>query len=209
MTSKRLFFALLAAVILLSIGLVAGTYGANKLLASQANTLTNTKAKAQALAIEQSNLSKAQQDIFKYRELDAIAQAVVPQDKNQAEAVREITNIAAANGVSLASISFPASTLGTSSSGSTGVATKAPSAKSAALSQLTQVKNIPGVYQLPITVQSDTNSPVSFNNFISFLSALEHNRRTAQVTSIAIQPQTTGKQSTISFNLTLNEYIKP
>ncbi len=114
MNSKRLHTAFLAVLALLFIAMLGGTYGANKLLGAQADKLKAQKAKSQALDQEQLIINKAKQDIKKYSGLNKIAKAVVPQDKNQAEAVREIVNIAAANGVTLASVTFPASTLGQS-----------------------------------------------------------------------------------------------
>lgn len=213
MNSKRLHIALLAVLALLLIAMLGGAYGANKLLGAQADKLRAQKTKSQALDQEQIRLNKAKQDIKKYSGLNKIAQAVVPQDKNQAEAVREIVNIAAANGVTLASVTFPASTLGNlpggSSSSGAQTATPAPSSNSASdrLSQLTAVSNIPGVYQLPITIKSDQNS-VQYDRFISFLSDLEHNRRTAQVESITLSPDA-NDSSLITFELTLSEYIKP
>lgn len=213
MNSKRLYFLLVGLVALLFVGLIAGTYGVNGLLTSQATTLTGLKAKSQALAQEQLSLIKAQKDVKTYAGLEQIAKSVVPQDKNQAEAVREIANIAATYGISLASITFPASTLGNTTGGqsSTGAAVAAPVAASSAvnnLSQLQAVPTIPGVYQLTITVAGDPNKPVAYNNFVSFLSALEHNRRTAQVSTITISPNT-ANPNLLTFNLGLNEYIKP
>ena len=217
MTSKRLYFLLSGLIGLLFIGLIAGTYGANSLLSSQANTLTGLKAKSLALAQEQSSLNKAKKDIQTYSGLNQIAKSVVPQDKDQAEAVREIVNIAAQYNVSLAAINFPASTLGANA---TAPASAAPASASAtapaaskstsagSLSQLQPVKNIPGVYQLPITVVGDPNKPVPYNQFVSFLSAMEHNRRTAQVSTITIQPNASNR-NLLTFSLNLNEYIKP
>lgn len=218
MTSKQLHLSLLIALGVLFLGLLGGVYGTNKLLTNQANTLLGLKAKDQALAQEQLILNKAKKDVAAYDSLNQIAQAVVPQDKNQAEAVQEIVNIAAANGVTLASINFPASTLGLSPSGAASTGTSSGStgtvrpvsgnSKSASLSQLTPVRNIPGVYELPITINGNPNKPVQYEKFISFLSALEHNRRTAQVQTIAIQPSAQNRDL-LTFNLTLSEYIKP
>ena len=211
MSSKRLYFVLLGLIGLLCVGLLAGVYGINGLLTDQANQLTGLKAKSQALGLEQQSLIKAKKDIQKYGDLEKIAQAVVPQDKNQAEAVREIVNIAAANGVSLAAINFPTSTLGTAVGG--GVVTPASplaanNSKAGSLSQLQPVKNIPGVYQLLITVQGDSAHPVPYNQLIGFLSSLEHNRRTAQVSTISMQPSATNP-NLLTFTLGLSEYIKP
>ena len=211
MNGKILHTILLAVIGLLLIGLLAGTYGINKVLSSEASKLTAAKAKSQALEQEQIGLKKAKKDIQKYAELEQIAKAVVPEDKSQAEAVREIVNIAAANNIGLASVNFPASTLGNNLL-KTGSATASPSpaagANTKSLSQLLPVKNIAGVYELTITVNSDPNNPVQYSRFINFLKALESNRRTAQVSSIAIQPNLKN-HSLLSFNLTLNEYIKP
>jgi hypothetical protein len=214
MTSKRLYFGLLTVIGLLLIGLLAGVYGTNRLLSSEANTLTGLKAKSQALTEQQEGLASAKKDIQKYASLEAITKAVVPQDKNQAEAVRELANIAAANNVSLGTITFPSSTLGTATTGTatTGTATPVPVAASNSpsntLSQLLPVTGIPGVYQLTISVASDSNRPVQYNAFINFLAALEQNRRTAQVTSISLTP-TTANPNYLTFTLNLNEYIKP
>ena len=94
MSSRQLHTVLMAVLVLLFTGLLAGTYGVNKLLTTKADTLVELKAKNQALAQEQVTLNKAQEDTVRYEELNKIAQAVVPQDKSQAEAVRQIVNIA-------------------------------------------------------------------------------------------------------------------
>lgn len=218
MNSKRAYLGLLGLIGLLFVALLTSVYGANSLLTSRAHTLVNRKAKSQALVQEQQSFELAKRNIKKYASLEQIAKIVVPQDKSQAQAVRQIVNIAAANGVTLGSISFPESTLGNNVPGvsaSTATASTpslAPAAggnnAKANLSQLLPVKGIPGVYQLAITVTSDTNHPVLYNQLINFLSGLEHDRRTAQVNSIVIQP-VDGNPKYLTFTITLNEYIKP
>lgn len=212
MNSKRLHWLLIAVIALMIIGLVGGAYGVNALLISRANTLTALKAKSHALDQEKIGLIKAKKDIKKYAELEKIAKAIVPEDKSQAEAVREIVKIADANGISLASINFPASTLGNSSGGTAGTVPVSASSTSSktgqGLSQLEPVKNIPGVYRLQLIVNSDTDRPVPYNKFIAFLNDLEHNRRTAQVSSITLQPDVNNRNN-LTFSLTLNGYIKP
>lgn len=218
MTSKRLYFLLLGLIGLLSFGLIAGTYGANQLLGTRASSLTALKAKSAAQTAEQLSLSRAKAEVSKYADLEQIAKSIVPQDKDQAEAIREIVNIASQSGVSLSAINFNASTLGATSAGSTGAAasSSAPAAgnssssssKTGTLSQLTPVKNIPGVYVLPITIIGDPNKPVAYDKFINFLSELEQNRRTAQVSNIIITPSTSNR-NLLSFTLGVNEYIKP
>lgn len=216
MNSKRLYWVLIGSISLLVVGLAAGTYGANKLLSSRATHLVSLKAQSSALDQEQLSLNKAKKEIQTYSSLVKITKSVVPEDKDQAEAVREIVNIAEEHGIGLTSVTFPASSLGAITGTSTATTTaptasassNAASNKKAALSQLSPVKNIPGVYVLQINVASDATKPVPYSQFISFLSDLEHNRRTAQVSTIALNPDK-NNSSLLSFTLEINEYIKP
>jgi hypothetical protein len=219
MTSKRFYYLLIGLIVLLFVCLVAGTYGINTLLTSQSDKLTALKAKSAALAQEQQGLSLAKSDVKKYSSLEQIAQSVVPEDKNQAEAVLEIVNIASQNNIALASITFPASTLGTSTLtpaedsevSSTSSASNSESSVNSAensLSQLLPVSGIPGVYELQITIASDTDHPVQYSSLINFLSALEHNRRTAQISAIDIEPSS-ANPDLLTFTINLDEYIKP
>lgn len=201
MTSKKLYFVLIAAVVLATLGLFAVGYGANVLLQSEAKKLAAAKANSAALETQKIELAKNKSDITKYSELSKIAEAVVPQDKDQAQAVREIVNIANQSGIrQLSSITFPTSTLGT----------KLPGAAAAGggLTQVTPVKGIQGVYGLQLTVTLDAANQVPYNTFIAFLSKLEQNRRTAQVSSVTVTPDTRNPNM-VSFTLIIDEYIKP
>jgi len=201
MKAKHLYFVLVAVLVVLFAGFVGMGYATNSLLSSQATKLSKLRADNEVLASEQTSLAKNKQDIAKYSQLNAIAQSVVPQDKDQAEAVREIVNIAGQSGISkLSSITFPSSTLGVGVAGATG--------KNANLTQLLPVKGMAGVYQLQITVTQDATARVGYNQFITFLSKLEQNRRTAQVSGITVQPDPAHPDQ-VAFTLSINEYIKP
>ncbi len=202
-------------LLLVLIGLlVVGTlFGANELvnnLKSKGDQLVSLKAKDMALQQEQIDLVKAKAEVKKYTGLEAIAEAVVPQDKNQAEAVREIVKLATENNINLTAITFPSSNLGAAVAPTTPTSSTPSSSSttpSASLSQLTAVLGIPGVYTLPITVQDSNNAyAVSYSSFYNFLTSLENNRRTSLVSSLSIQPLSTGN---VTFSLTINEYIKP
>lgn len=217
MTAKRLYYLLLGLTALLMLAIVGGAYGINSLLAGQATKVANLKLETQSLNQQQAGLAKAKKDIATYSSLEQITQSIVPQDKDQAEAVREIVNIAAGANVTLTNIAFPASNLGagvvpTGVAGSSAAASPTTSSAAAgsksALSQLTAVPNIPGVYELVITIQNDQSTEVSYTEFYHFLAALEKNRRTAEVSNIVITPDTKDRTE-LTFTLSLNEYIKP
>jgi hypothetical protein len=65
-----------------------------------------------------------------------------------------------------------------------------------------------GVYSLQITIQQTSEAAISYSQFLTFLDKLEQNRRTAQVTSIILQPDSTNPNM-VAFTLTINEFIKP
>lgn len=201
MKAKQLYFVLIAALVVLLGGFFGVAYGANKLMGSQATKLSKLRADSVALDTQQTTLAKNKQDVIKYGDLNTIAETVVPQDKDQAEAVREIVSLAAQSGISnLSSITFPASGLGTTATGST--------SSNPNLTQLAPVKGIPGVYLLQITVTQTSADKVPYDRFATFLSKLEQNRRTAQVSSITVQPDAQSP-GFVSFTLVINEFIKP
>ncbi|HSX32417.1 MAG TPA: hypothetical protein VLF43_04080 [Candidatus Saccharimonadales bacterium] len=201
MTAKRLHFALIGVICLSIVILFGCVYAANGLLVKQSKRIADAQLKNLVVDEKQRSIAKAKSDIEKYRDLAAIAKGIVPQDKDQAQTVREIVNIADANGVKLGTITFPSSTLGAAKPGTKIVGNPA-------LSQLTAVKGLSGVYSLNITVDSDASSPASYDKFINFLDALEHNRRTALVNGITLQPNGTDP-SKLTFSLIISEYIKP
>jgi hypothetical protein len=98
----------------------------------------------------------------------------------------------------LSSITFPTSTLGSISAG----------ASNPNLTQLLPVAGISGVYELQITITQDSSSRIPYSQFITFLSKLEQNRRTAQVSSITVQPDAQHPNN-VAFTLIINEFIKP
>ena len=197
MNAKRLYYILLGGMGACVVILLVGTLLANASLQKSAQGLIDAKTQSAVTDQEQSQLVHQRADIAKYKDLADIAKSIVPQDKDQAQTVRELVGIANTYGISLGSITFPTSSLGG----------KGGEAK-AKLSQLTPVTGIPGVYSLDLTVQSDTTKPVPYSKFLDFLSALEQNRRTALVNGISLQPDL-NDASELTFTLNLSEYIKP
>lgn len=203
--SQLVYYLLIICAICLVIASLAGADITINLLNGQANKLVSLKANEQALATEQTNLIVAKKEVSKYASLEKIAEAIVPQHKDQAQAVRQIVNFAQESGITLNSITFPDSSLGITSS------------SQLSLSQLTPVKGIPRVYTLPIQVAvTDASNAVSYASFYNFLTKLEQNRLTSEITGLNIQPlanvnsqPVATSSNLITFSLTINEYIKP
>lgn len=202
MNSKKTYYTLVAVTIALGAALLGSAFLANTVLSTKTASLSKLKAQDQALADLQISLIRNQSDIVRYDELNKIAKAIVPQDKDQTQTVREIVAIARASGIEkLTSVTFPTSTLGTT--GTVG------SAKTTGgITQVSPVQGMSGVYTLPITVSNMQNDVVTYDELVAFLAGLEQNRRTAQVTSITITPDANNANK-VAFSLVINEYIKP
>lgn len=218
MNTKRTYYLMLSAVALLVLGILGGAYETKQYLTVKSVKLVELKAKLVGYDQQQAGLVSAKKEITKYTPLYNIAKVVVPENKNQAETVRQIDKLATANSINIGSISFPSSTLGNSIAGGANVPTPttslsgapkiAPKSSTINLSQLTAVVGSPGVYVLQISVASDVSQPASYKQLIGFLSALENNRLTAEVTTVNIVPDST-LPDRFSFTLNLNSYIKP
>lgn len=212
MNSKKAFYIMAGSVSFMALLVIGAVVLGDKILTQQAQKLVSLRADAEVIERQQQALVIAKQDLEKYDELGAIAKQVVPQDKDQARAAREIVSIAEKSGVRIASLSFPSSTLGqitpkatapTPEAGST-----APKPAVNPLTQATAVKDIPGLYQLAINITSDSSRPTTYTRLIAFLTRLEQNRRTAQVSQISIQPDSKDRNN-LNFTLTVTLYIKP
>lgn len=210
MTSKRLYFVLITVIVLLSVGVVASVYYSSSLLKNKAAKLTSLKVEAKTLEEQQTSLVQAKKDVQKYSQLESIAKTVVPQEKDQARTVREIIALADASGIQIANIAFPSSTLGEKKKAApttTEGQPTTPQTTTSTTSQIEPVKGIADLYQMDINVQG-SGKPVAYESFLSFLSRLEQNRRTAQVINLSVQPSSTNRNQ-VTFSLILRVYIKP
>lgn len=220
MDSKRLRIVL---QILLGLGaiffvimLVVGL----SMLSSQSDKVTQLKLKDKTADAQLSSLASAKKDLQAYGYFKDIAKSVIPDDKNQAQALLDIFQLANEAGISISSVTFPTSSLGTSASKSTSSST-ATDAKAASnktvLSQAKSVEGIPGLYSIELTISPETGTQVpagkqvTYLKLINFLKKLENNRRTAQITQVNIQPagNEAGPSGTINFTLIINIFIKP
>lgn len=195
-------------------GLIIGTVILGDIYLNKYSTkLVSLKLDTQIIESQQNSLIIAKKNLEKFSALDKIAKQIVPQDKDQAKAVREINNLAAQSNISIASFTFPVSNLGQKSTApavTSNDETK-PTAPKPSTEAITQAKPVPGLnglYQLDITILSDTTKPSTYAQIIDFLQRLENNRRTAQVSQISIQPDGNNRNK-LNFNITLTVYIKP
>lgn len=183
------------------------------MLSSKSRQLVDLKVKSATVNAQLSNLVQTKKDVEKYSFFKSVAQTVIPSDKDQAEAVLELNQMAAQAGIVLQSIAFPASNLGTSAAATSTTTTPSTTSTSNIISQAKPVQGIPGLYSLQLTITVDSSSTLpavqqaTYAKMLDFLNRLENNRRTAQITQVLVQPAT--DTTAFSFSLETNVFIKP
>lgn len=212
--SKNLRWLLIAALIVSVVIFLAVIMLGMSALTHESQNMADLKAKSQAVNDELLNLEQSKKDVEKYAYFKDVAQTVIPKDKDQAKAVLDIFQFAQDAGIRIQSITFPSSNLGGRTSSSATRDATSSSSISAAITQAKPVSGIPGLYSLPLTITPQTSSTlppnltVTYPKILKFLKSIENNRRTAQITSIVIQPPSDIGKS-LSFTLTINIFIKP
>ena len=215
--SKKLRLVLIASLILATVAFFGVAFYGLSVLDGKSQSLVNLKVQSQAGYNQLANLVQSKKDVEKYAYFKSVAQTVIPNDKNQAQAVLEINQMAIDSGISIQSITFPASTLGTGVAATTATTTqKDATSSSAAQNVLTQAKpvaGIPGLYSLELTITPESGKDVSadrqvtYAKMLDFLGRIENNRHTAQISTVSIQPASDSQA--LSFTLVINIFIKP
>jgi hypothetical protein len=209
-------------IILLAIQVVGAaslTVFANTWLTSKAEGLVNIKLETEGLKTKQSVNQQAARDLDKYESTRILLEKIVPKSKDQAKTIGELLKIAEEEGVTISTMTFPASELGNSSASKTVVGTS-PTAAAANTSVVTQAKpvtNIAGLLGIEVSlsqidrVGGSTGDGVTYKQLLGFLEAIEKNRRTMQIKNLQILPlkSPTGVVSGYSLSLTMNIFVKP
>lgn len=211
MTTKRFYFLMIGLNVIVIAMLLFTVFWGNGLINDQAKKLKVAKTESRIIDQQQISLLQAKKDVEKYRDLNEVVKSIVPQDKDQAKTVREISKLATETGVALKDIRFQTSNLGQTVTPAPAPVQDTPGVTAVpALPTLSQVKpidGIKGVFALEITISSQESKPTTYTELINFLQRLETNRRTAHVDKISIRPSDNG--STLTFTITLNAYVKP
>jgi hypothetical protein len=209
--SKKLRLILLGLMAVSVLLFIAIIFIGTSALSSKSQQMVALKVKSQTADLQLSNLEQSKKDVEKYSYFKQVAKTVIPSDKNQAQTVLDIFQIADAAGISIQTITFPSGTLGATAAVAAQDATSAST--QTAITQAKPVLGIPGLYSLELTItpQSNKDAPpdkaVTYSKMLDFLSRIEKDRRTAQISQIDIQPA--GGNQGLSFNLSVNTFIKP
>lgn len=183
-SSKKVYFALIAAFTLITANIFGMLYFSKNFLSKSEDELIAAKLEI----VKQEEIEKTYRqninNLEKFAQTASILEEVIPKEKDQAVAVREIDAIAKQNGMTINTLSFPSSDL--NKKAATPTTSSNTTATSTAISQAKPVKGLTGVLGIDINVElrSTNEGAISTDQLLGMLRALENNRRNMRVTSI-------------------------
>src|SRR3990167_535908 len=167
-SARQLRFLLLG---LLGVGVIVfmaiAVLGLNA-LSKKSSQLVDLKLKSKTLDAQLTSLALAKKQVEQYSYFNDVAKTVLPADKDQAKAVLTIFKFAKESGISIASVTFPTSSLGSN----TGSAS-ATGSSSAAISQAKPVEGISGLYSLELTITPDVGQSVPDDKVVTYAKFLD------------------------------------
>lgn len=216
MNPKNIRWMLIGSIgLLLLLFIAISTFGTS-MISSKSRHIADLKAREELATAQLSRLFAAQKEIERYSYFNEVAKAIIPSDKNQAQAILDISTFALQSGFEIESITFPNSTLGQRAAKPATTQNAAETEAKTTAAAISQAKPFPGVtglYILPITVapqngqQVADNKKVNFPKLYEFLSRLERNRRTAQISEVTLTLDDNSPE--LNFELDMNVFLKP
>lgn len=195
MTAKNTHKMLMIMLILLIVVAISALFVSNFMMQKSANNLVRAKLDNVGYDSEEQTYLQARKDLGEYTVLNEIIQKILPQSKDQAQAVSELYKIGDETGIKTASITFPSSTLGQKSNSST-------------VTQAKSVDGMPGVLGIDIAIELEpaSGASISYDSMINFLQKVELNRRNMQIKQITVNADTLN--GGVTFNMTLTIFVK-
>lgn len=217
--AKRFRIILTILLILQATGAGALTVYTNVWLTKKSANLVELKLDTVGLEQQQKVNLQAAKDLKNYESTRVLLEKIVPKSKDQAKTIGELLKIAEEIGVTIRTMTFPASELGNTIARQTVVGTtpSAAATNSNAITQAKPVPNIPGLLGIEVSLSQidrkggSSGDGVTYKQLLDFLEAVEKNRRTLQIKTLQILPfrNATGVVGGYSLSLTMNIFVKP
>ena len=189
LSAPQLTFFTMIASLVLAVGISgAGVWYGQKVLKKRSEKVVELKIKNETLDRQQAVYEQARRDVEKYKYYGQVADEVLPKDKDLAKVTKELVAIADEYGISIASITYPASSVGavavpSSTSGSTSTTTTPPNPS---LTQTKPVDGLSGVLAVEVNVTPENS--ITYDKLLGFLDRLAQNRRSSKSRAWASAP---------------------
>lgn len=223
MNAKRFFYVLIGIIGLLVVVCAGLVVGGNQLMAKTSQKLIEAKLNNSLADVKIGEYLKAKTYMNQNQDVRPIVDNMIPKNKDQDTATKELYKIADSAGVAITSIQYPSSNLGlkaaasassTATSDKTSGASTTPTTPAVApLSQAKAADGLPGVQGIDVELRltaTDTKSPITYDSLIKFLKLVELNRRSMQIKKVFVQPDKPGNGLVkLSPQITITIFVKP
>lgn len=177
MTPKRMHFVLIAGLILCVFAIGGVVYLGRKTMATYSNKVIEAKLNIIKAEKTEETYIRNKQIYLDNKETAEKLNVLVPNEKEQALAVDTIYTFANSADLTITSVVFPGSNLDPSVKAKTKID----------ISQATPVKDLNGVYEIPIEVSivgPAGSRAISTNQLLSFIESIESSPRNMRITAI-------------------------
>lgn len=192
--NKLIFVGLMLVQLLLLLGVGASVVFGSKILKSKSAETVALKVENVRLAKTQTEYLLAKADVEKYKYYGAVADSVIPKDKELDRVTKELVQISKDLSMPISAITYPSSGLGSA-------AAKASSGSSA--TQTKPADGIPGL--LSIDTNLTFENPTTYENALRFIDRLGENRRKLQISRVSL----TNTDKGVLLNIGVNIFVKP
>jgi Tfp pilus assembly protein PilO len=185
--AKKLFLALLVFNVLLILAILGVFLAASNVAQKKSQKISDLKSTIESndQAIDRYNVLKT--TISSNKDLQAIAQKVLPTDKDQSAALADIDAFSKRTDVPIRQINFNTGT------------------NKGAGKTLTSPSPIKEVAVISVSLHCNN---INYNNLLNFLKEVENTQRRMQVTSVAITPNSSNPSLLDRVDLSLDIYLK-
>lgn len=208
-TPKKIYYLMISLIFITILLIFSSIYLGRQLLLKSQSSLVEAKLYNYTQEKTEEIFRKNQKLLNENADIAQILSNIVPSEKDQARAVRELNAIAEANNLNVVSVSFPRSDLLTPAKTTETKTDQSSNDKaldqSKSISQAKPIKGMNGVYSIELTteISSKDGQRIPTDQILSLLQNIENNRRNMRIGSINISSN--GE----TINLKLMIFIKP
>lgn len=193
---KRLYLLLTIVWIALLALIIGGSAYGVKFMKQKSQVISDLKTKNDLFDERTLAATKSRKQLSEYQSFQAVADKILPKDKEQSNSLVEIDKMAQAAGMKVTGITYSDGKAATSAT------TAAPK-----VSQTFPVDGLPNILGMQVDVTY--SNAISFDKLITYLESVEKNQRKIQITSLDLQNFDPSKGLIQVKRATMRFYLKP
>lgn len=204
MTTKTMFYIMVAILVATILGSAFMYYKSNSVLAESLKEIDTIEKKIQQQDAEILNIDYG---FARYQRLEdelPSLESILPSGKDQSAVVAQLSSIANNNGISLGNVSFSASSSVSSAKPRSNTSTSSSTSSGPDADSLTT----PGVVEgTSVLTMSISENGIQYSNFINFVKAIEQSQRPFNIVDLSVTPDAKNANGSVSFSMVIEAFV--